>query len=182
MVVAALDSQRPARAGDGRGNPVRPAGGADGWRWDGGTVTVGTGVVVGIAGAVAVAVVLAVRGGGPGRGARALRLAAAVATAAVAAVVASPAWRDSGAFAIVVVGVPLLCAAAALVVPLGGRSGAAAAWGAAVVMLGWSLLTALGLGGYFLVPSALMVAAAVAATPGRSRAGGSRSGRFAPGA
>jgi hypothetical protein len=145
-------------------------------------VTVGTGVVVGVVGAVAVAVVLAVRGRGPGRGAGALRFAAAIATAAVAAVVASPAWQDSGAFAIALVGVPLLCAAAVLAAPPGGRSAPVVAWGAAVVMLGWSLLTALGLGGNFLVPSVLMVATAVAATPGRSRVSGSRSGRFAPGA
>jgi hypothetical protein len=62
-------------------------------------------------------------------------------------------------------------------VPLGGRPGTAVSWGAASVMLGWSLVTALGIGGYFLAPSALMVAAAVAATPGRWRQGATRGAR-----
>ncbi len=140
-------------------------------------MTVGTAVMGGTAGAVVLVLVLAVRGRGPGRGARVLRAAAAIATAAVAAVVAAPAWDDSGAYAIAVVGVPVLCAGAALGAPVGGRRGAVAAWCAAVVMLGWSLVHGLGLGGYFLGPSALLVAAAVAATPGRSRESAPRGAR-----
>jgi hypothetical protein len=142
-------------------------------------VTIGTGVVVGIAGAVVLAL-LAARGRGPGRGARTLRWAAALATAAVATVVAWPAWQDSGAYAIALVGVPVLCAGAALGTPTGGRRGAAVAWCAAVVLLGWSLVHGLGLGGYFLGPSALGLAAAAAATPGRSRSA-PRGARSEPG-
>jgi hypothetical protein len=101
------------------------------------------------------------------RGPRVLRRVAAAATLLVAALAAGPAWRDSGTFALVLVGIPVLCAAAVLAADRTGRRTAAVTGVAAVVLGAWALVTALGLGGWFLAPAAVMVAAAVASS-GRS--------------
>jgi hypothetical protein len=131
-------------------------------------VTVG--VVVATTLVVAVVAALALRerrpaGCGPVlRVAPALRVAAAAVTVLVAALAAAPAWRDGGAFAVLLVGVPLLCAGAALAAGRGRRGAVPVMGTAAVIMLVWSLLTGLGVGGWFLAPSALLLAAAVAST------------------
>ncbi|MGY2067771.1 hypothetical protein [Blastococcus sp. SYSU DS0619] len=72
------------------------------------------------------------------------------------------AWEDSGAFALVLFGIPLICAALALWVESGSTTRAASA---VVALLGavsvtWSLITGLGLGGSFLLPSLLLLVAA----------------------
>ena len=118
------------------------------------------------------------------RAARALRLLAVAVTVAVGAALVAPAWRDSGAFALVLVGVPVAAAVVVLGAELAARSATAATWVAAAVMLVWSLLTGLGLGLHFLGPSVLMALAAVVSTPGRRDRGagatpvaGGRAGR-----
>ena len=123
---------------------------------------------------VAVAVVLSLaltpadrRPAGGRRTARALRIIAGVVTLAVAAVLVRPAWQDSGAFALVLVGVPVVPATIVLALTLTGRRATLATWVAAAVALGWGLLTSLGLGLYLLGPAVLMLVAAVAA--GRDR-------------
>ena len=71
-------------------------------------------------------------------------------------------WEDSGSFALVLFGVPLLCAALAL---WAERAGTRAAPGVVavlgVVSLAWSLLTGLGIGLGFLLPSLLLLVAAM---------------------
>lgn len=131
---------------------------------------------------VAVVVWLALWVGGRRSGApvaRWLRLVAVILTLVVAAVVAAPAWDDSGSFALVLVGIPVGCAAIVLMTSLVGRSAALAAWVAGGVMMLWGLLTGLGLGAYFLVPAVLMIAAAAAST-GEARR--STTGEARPGA
>lgn len=95
----------------------------------------------------------------------ALRLFAVVTTVLVAAVVAWLALQqETGAFLLVLVGVPLAAALAVLGLSLTRRPSAVVTWVAAGVMLGWSLLTGLGAGLFFLVPAAVMLVAAVAST------------------
>jgi hypothetical protein len=84
------------------------------------------------------------------------------------AVIGVTAWygrfalEDSGAFAVVLFGIPLACAAFALwaehVIKTMLAPAVVAALG--VVSLAWSLLTALGIGGAFLLPSLLLLLAA----------------------
>ena len=71
-------------------------------------------------------------------------------------------WRDSGSFALVLFGVPALCAVVALRVE---RSTAMMVAPAVVAVLGlvavgWSLLTGLGIGLVFLLPALLLLLAA----------------------
>lgn len=95
----------------------------------------------------------------------------ALAAAAIAATLLAPAvFRDSGAFAFVLLGVPVALAA----VPVGltlatGGSPAVVDWLAAVLAMVWAILLALGIGLAF-VPAALLqfAAAAVATGAGRS--------------
>ena len=102
------------------------------------------------------------------RVALALRLLAVVATTVVAGVVAWWAWQeDTGVFTLVLVGVPMAAALLVLGSTLARRPSGAVTWVAAVVLLGWALLTALGAGFLFLGPAVLMVAAAVVSTRGR---------------
>ena len=105
------------------------------------------------------------RNGDPvgGRVAFALRLSAVAATVLVAAVVACSALQqDTGAFVLALVGVPLAAALLVLGSSLTRRPSGMVTWLAAVVMLGWSLLTGLGAGLFFLFPAAVMLVAAVA--------------------
>jgi hypothetical protein len=72
------------------------------------------------------------------------------------------AWEDSGAFAFVLFGVPLMCTVSALWVE---RADGALLAPAVVAVLGlvclaWSLLTGLGIGLVFLLPSFLLLSAA----------------------
>lgn len=90
----------------------------------------------------------------------ALRATGVLATVVVAAVIVVGWWEDSGTGTLLVVGVPLV--AATLVVLAGtGRVAGAVTWLAAVVVVGWALLTGLGAGAWFLVPGAILLTAAV---------------------
>ena len=73
------------------------------------------------------------------------------------------AWADSGSFALVLFGVPLVCTASALWAERVSRTMLAPAVVAvlAAVSLAWSLLTAGGVGLGFLVPSVLLLLAAM---------------------
>lgn len=95
-----------------------------------------------------------------------LRIAACVFTVVLALTVVGSAWADSGAFALLLVGVPILLAAGSLMAKGNGRRMTAVLWVAAVLMLGWALLTGLGLGMFFLGPAIVMLAAATASTLG----------------
>lgn len=91
---------------------------------------------------------------------------AGLAAAVVAAIALGPdAVQDSGWFAIVLIGVPVVLAALPPLWDLTvGRGGAAVGWLAAVVAVGWALLLALGIGLAFLPAAFLMLAAAAART------------------
>jgi hypothetical protein len=113
---------------------------------------------------VTVAGMLAGRTGGPAarRWSRWLRWAALGAAVFAAAVLAPAAARDSGSFAAVLLGVPVVLAA----FPVGwhlvtGRPQAAIDWLAAILAMGWAVLLALGIGLAF-VPAALLQLAAAA--------------------
>jgi hypothetical protein len=106
------------------------------------------------------------------RWSRWLRWAALGAAVVAAAVLASTVARDSGWFAAVLLGVPVVLAA----LPVGwdlitGRPQAAIDWSAAILAMGWAVLLALGIG-LALVPAALLqlaaAATASAARPDRS--------------
>ncbi len=90
----------------------------------------------------------------------------ALAAAVMAAIVLGPATvRDSGWFATVLLGVPVVLAALPPVWDLTvGRAGNIVAWLAAVLALGWAVLLALGFGLALLPAALLMLAAAVART------------------
>jgi hypothetical protein len=118
-----------------------------------------------------VAGMLAGRTGGPAarRWSRWLRWAALGAAVFAAAVLAPAAARDSGSFAAVLLGVPIVLAA----LPLGwhlvtGRPQAAIDWLAAIVAMGWAILLALGIG-LALFPAALLQLAGAATASGADR-------------
>lgn len=123
--------------------------------------------------AVVAALVIALVGRGDGGGSRVaavLRIVAVVATAVTAGVVGWWAWQEgTGAFTLALVGVPLAAALLVLGSTLAGRPSRVVTWVAAVVLLAWGLLAALGPGLFFLGPAALMVVAAVASTGDRTR-------------
>ena len=121
-------------------------------------------VVGGLALALAVALLPAVRRGGSSAVARALRWLALAAVVVAAAFLAASTWEDSGTFAILALGLPLLLCLAPLLVP--SRLVAPVTWGAAAALLAWSVLLGLGIGLHFL-PAALLQVAAAAAEPGR---------------
>ncbi|WP_199422267.1 hypothetical protein [Actinotalea solisilvae] len=89
-----------------------------------------------------------------------LRAVGVLATAVVAVVLVVGWWEDSGTGTLLVVGVPL-AAAALVVLAGGGRAANAVTWLAAVVVIGWALVTGLGAGFWFIVPGALLLTAAV---------------------
>jgi hypothetical protein len=95
---------------------------------------------------------------------------AALAAAAVAAALLAPAVvRDSGRFAIVLLGVPVALAALPLAWQLIiGRASTAVEWPAAILAMGWAILLALGIGLFF-VPAALLQLAAAATTTTANR-------------
>jgi hypothetical protein len=98
-----------------------------------------------------------------------LRRGALALAVAAAALLFGPVWADSGAFAVWGLGLPvLLCVAP--VVAAESRVATAVTWVAAVALLTWSILLALGVG-LFLLPAAVVeLAAAVTRTvPGRIR-------------
>jgi low temperature requirement protein LtrA len=96
----------------------------------------------------------------PSRGASALIVVSLAMVAGLAAWYGREVWADSGSFVVALFGVPLLCAAGALVVERAGRGRLvpAVVGVLAAGSLVWSLLTALGFG-LLLVPSLLLVGA-----------------------
>lgn len=104
------------------------------------------------------------QGNGPGPVARVLRWMTFAVTVGMAIAVFPAAWDDTGTFAVVLVGVPVLAVASAVVAHLTGRAVIVVSWVAAAVMLAWSLITALGLGFYFVAPSLLMTLVAAMST------------------
>ncbi|MDT0167136.1 hypothetical protein Q9R32_16410 [Actinotalea sp. AC32] len=106
------------------------------------------------------------------RWAAVLRLLGVAATVVVAGVVAAVSWRD-GWFVAVLVGVPLVAAGAVLLATTRRAGVAVLTWVAAVVVLGWSVVTGLGTGGWFAGPGIVLLAAAVA-TSAQPTSGGAR--------
>jgi hypothetical protein len=95
-----------------------------------------------------------------------LRWAALGAAVVAAAGFAPAAARDSGWFAVVLLGVPVVLAA----IPVGwdlvtGRPQAAIDWLAAILTMGWAVLLALGIGLAFVPAALLQLAAATAKRP-----------------
>ena len=97
------------------------------------------------------------------RGALGLILAALVSAVALAAWFWRLVWEDSGSFAVVLFGVPVACAFVALWVEraTASRLAPAVVTVVAAVSLAWTLLTAGGIGAVFLLPSALLLGAAM---------------------
>ena len=95
--------------------------------------------------------------------ARGLIAVSLVGVLAFAALQGRAAWEDSGGFAFVLFGIPLGCAAVALVAerPGGALLAPAVVAVAGVVSLAWSLLTAGGIGLGFAPSSMLLVVAAL---------------------
>jgi hypothetical protein len=87
-----------------------------------------------------------------------LRLLAVLFVAVAGAVIFPAFWADAGAHAIWALGLPLVVALVPLLTA-GARFGVVVTWLAAVFLLGWSLLFALGIG-LFLLPAALAETAA----------------------
>jgi len=88
----------------------------------------------------------------------------ALLTAVAAAVAAwSTTWSDSGAFALLLLGVPVVLAAASLGIPEQARWRRVGVWLFALLLLGWALLLGLGVGLVF-VPAALLLLAAATVT------------------
>ena len=103
--------------------------------------------------------------------ARGLEVAALVLVVALAAALGRTAWDDAGGWAVVLFGVPLGCAGAAVAAERAGGPVLAPVLVAVcgVVSLAWSLLTGLGIGLVFALPSALLLAAAVVTRVDRTR-------------
>src|SRR5262245_30984523 len=103
------------------------------------------------------------------RWSRWLRWAALGAAVVAAAVLTPAAARDSGRFAAVLLGVPVVLAA----LPVGwdlvtGRPQAAIDWLAAILAIGWAVLLALGIGLVFVPAALLQLAAAATLWAGRA--------------
>ncbi|KGH44759.1 hypothetical protein IN07_22625 [Modestobacter caceresii] len=95
-----------------------------------------------------------------------LRWSALGLAALIAAWLAAEVWRDAGAFAFLLLGLPVV---ACLVAVLTSRSRYArpVTWGAAAVVLGWSLVLGLGIGLFFLPVAFVLAAAAARDDPAR---------------
>jgi hypothetical protein len=105
------------------------------------------------------------------RRAEVLIVVALLGVGALAVRYGADAWDDSGSIAILLFGIPAACAAIALGVERATRTtvGPALVAALAAVSVGWSLITGLGIGLVFLVPSFLLLAAAAASWGDRSR-------------
>ena len=91
--------------------------------------------------------------------ARPLQWGALLTAVAAAVAVWSTTWSDSGAFALLLLGVPVVLAAACLGIPEQARWRRVGVWLFALLLLGWALLLGLGVGLIF-VPAALLLLAA----------------------
>ncbi len=91
----------------------------------------------------------------------------------VAAWLAAEVWRDAGAFAFLLLGLPVVVC---LVVVLTSRTryARAVAWAGAAVVLGWSLVLGLGVGLFFLPVAFVLAAAAARDDPAPRDPAGSR--------
>jgi hypothetical protein len=125
--------------------------------------------------------IAAARTAGPAacRWSRWLRWAALGAAVVTAAALAPLVVADSGSFAAVLLGVPVVLAA----LPLGwdlftGRPHGAIDWPAAVLAMGWAVLLALGIGLAFVPAALLQLAAAATALRSRPDRADGRSNRF----
>ena len=98
------------------------------------------------------------------RRAQGLVLLALLCVLGVAAWYGRMVWADSGSFTVALFGTPAACAAVALAVERTSRTALAPVVVAvlAVVSLAWALLTALGPGVFLVVPSILLLLAAMA--------------------
>ena len=96
----------------------------------------------------------------PSRGASVLIVVTLALVAGLAAWHGRAVTEDGGAFGVVLFGVPLLCAAGALLAERAGRGRwvPIAVGGLAAVSLAWALVTALGFG-WLLLPALLLVVA-----------------------
>ncbi|MCZ2861265.1 hypothetical protein [Blastococcus sp. VKM Ac-2987] len=105
------------------------------------------------------------------RGACGLVVVSLAGLVGVAAWYGRAAWADSGAFALVLFGVPLACAALALWAESGSSTllAPAVVTGCGAVSVGWSLVTGLGIGLGFLLPSLLLLVAATISWVDRGR-------------
>jgi hypothetical protein len=128
-------------------------------------------LVIGASLLVTAAGMAARRTAGPAarRWSRWLRWAALGAALVAAAALAPAAARDSGRFAAVLLGVPVVLAA----LPVGwdlvtGRPQAAIDWPAAILAMGWAVLLALGIGLAFVPAALLQLAAATASASDRT--------------
>lgn len=99
-----------------------------------------------------------------GAWARPLLWGALLAAVAAAVAVWPTAWRDAGTFTFLLLGVPVVLAAASLGIPEQARWRRAGVWVSALLLLGWSLLLGLGVGLVF-VPAALLLLAAAGTAP-----------------
>lgn len=124
-------------------------------------------LVVGASLIVIAAGIAAGRAGGPAarRWADWLQWAGLAAAAVAALTLAPAAAGDSGWFAAVLLGVPVLLAA----LPVGfdritGRAWSGLTWLAAILTMAWAVLLALGIGAAFLPAALLQLAAAATAT------------------
>ena len=104
------------------------------------------------------AVSFAVRRSELHRASAVLRLLAVLFAVVAAAVLFGPVWVDSGTFAIWSLGPPVVVTLVPLLTA-DSRFGVGVTWLAAALLLGWSLLLALGFG-LFLLPAALAETAA----------------------
>ncbi|MCZ2850028.1 hypothetical protein [Modestobacter sp. VKM Ac-2978] len=102
-----------------------------------------------------------------------LRWSALGLAALIAAWLAAEVWRDAGAFAFLLLGLPVVVC---LVAVLTSRSRYArwVTWAAAAVVLGWSLVLGLGIGLFFLPVAFVLAAAAARDDPARQDPAGSR--------
>lgn len=102
-----------------------------------------------------------------------LRWSALGLAALIAAWLAAEVWQDAGAFAFLLLGLPVVVC---LVAVLTSRSRYArwVTWAAAAVVLGWSLVLGLGIGLFFLPVAFVLAAAAARDDPARQDPAGSR--------
>lgn len=112
---------------------------------------------------------------------RVLRWGSVVSALMAAGVLVPETKAESGMFALVLLGVPVVvCALAAFVSEVGGRAGRVAAWAGALVMLAWVLLLGIGVGLAF-APAALLLLGAASASDSRDRVPASGSPKRRPG-
>jgi hypothetical protein len=112
---------------------------------------------------------------------RVLRWGSVVSALMAAGVLVPDTKAESGMFALVLLGVPVVvCAAAAFVSEVAGRAGRVAAWAGALVMLAWVLLLGIGVGLAF-APAALLLLGAASASESRDRVSASGSPKRRPG-